>query len=133
CLSIFASTAAFSADGKPVAKIVKIKGEVHVLDKNHRVVASAEGKPNRRVLSEGSPSFEKETLQTKDSGRVKIQFDKDGNEVVLGGGSSLVIQEGGGKGAIALELKSGSVRSNVNGKYDSEKGYQVKTPNAVAG
>ena len=135
------STGLFSVNtlaAQVAGKIQLVKGNVFILNAQTKaIVADPAGKKGRST-KKGSPFFEGEIIQTKPSARVKLEFIEGKNTVVLGPGTSLVIQRAGdnaGKKGTDLELKKGSVRSVVKKKY-SAKGsdvFQVKTPNAVAG
>ncbi len=125
-----------SASGKIAGEIALVKGEVFILSaKDKSVVADPTGKRGRST-QKGSPFFEGETIQTKDTARVKLIFKEGGNEVVLGPNTSLIIERAGAtKPGTELSLKQGAVRSSVNKKYSGDDGdvFEVKTPNSVAG
>lgn len=125
------------ASDKVAGKIELVKGEVYILDAKSKVVADVEGKRGRFVKA-GAPFYEGETVQTKDSGRVKLAFLEGNNMVVLGTNTSLLIERASGKSGESgtdLRLARGEVRSQVNRKYSGEGQdvFQVKTANAVAG
>jgi hypothetical protein len=134
--ALIASAPALAWAATEAGKIVLVKGDVFILDaKNKSVVADPTGKRGRST-QKGSPFFEGETIQTKDGARVKLLFNEGGNEIVLGSGTSLVIERAGAKQpGTELNLKQGTVRSSVNKKYSGEGGdiFEVKTPNSVAG
>lgn len=134
-LSLILFSQSALAASKKAGHIALVRGEVFILNDKQQVVADPEGKRGRDTKIE-SPFFEGETIQTKSGARVKLLFIEGGNEVVLGGDTSLVIARAGAQGpGTELNLAKGTVRSSVNREY-SGKGrdvFEVKTPNSVAG
>jgi hypothetical protein len=134
-LTSVVSTQSASASSQVAGKIVLSKGGVLVLDAKNKVVADPEGKRGRSTKA-GSEFFVGETIQTKEDGRVKLQFIEGNNEVVLGTATSLLVERAGGasKGT-SLNLARGEVRSNVKTKYSGSGSevFEVKSANAVAG
>lgn len=124
--------------GKKIAEILLLKGQVFVLDPRGKVSADPEGKSGRSKVEKGLALNQGETVQTKADGRVKIKFLEGANEVTLGADTALVIERAGSGGSTkgtSLNLLRGDVRSDVKVKY-SGKGddkFEVKTKNAVAG
>ncbi len=121
----------------PAGEVKIMRGEVFILDASGKVVADPEGKRGRSTKV-GSKFYVGETIQTKATGRVKLEFAEAKNEVVLGPNSALTIDKSGGnpkKKVTELNLARGEVRAVVKEKYKVEEGelFQVKTPNAVAG
>jgi hypothetical protein len=128
-----------AATPAPAGKIALVRGSVLILDSNAKVVADTEGKRDRKI-GPGTEFYVGETIQTRQDGRVKLEFLEGKNEVVLGTNTSLNISKAGNGLADAskgtsLNLARGEIRSNVKTKYSGQGSnvFEVRTPNAVAG
>lgn len=103
---------------------------VAVVDK-----ASASGQAGTRTLAAGSDVFVGDTIVTDGGGEAQIRF-IDGTRMVVGAGSSLVIDQalfrgGASENKFAVRALGGAFRF-ISGE-SGDKGYSIRTPSATIG
>lgn len=106
----------------PVGLVLVQKGEATISDNNVQAALKVGSK-----VSEGS------LIKTGPDGFLKIVM-TDKNVIVVTAGTQMTIKSYKLKKSVDIQLDTGSLRHQVNQKYDGVKNkYEVKTPIAVIG